>query len=206
MTEKEKRGRGLLYDANDPALLRELGRAKELCARYNQLSPLDRAGQQAILGQLLGRAEGPLTILPWFWCDYGYNIEIGGSFFANHNLVILDCAGVTFGDNVFIGPNCGFYTAGHPMDAALRRRGLEYARPIRVGSEVWIGGGVQVMPGASIGSNVVIGGGSVVTGDIPDNSLAAGNPCRVLRPLAPGERPPAEVDSRPPFPYNRGDF
>ena len=116
-----------------------------------------------------------------FWCDYGYNIEIGENFFANHNTVILDGGGVTFGDNVFIAPNCGFYTAGHPIGFERRNQGLEYAYPITVGDNVWIGAGVQVLPGVTIGSDVVIGAGSVVTRDIPSHSVAVGNPCRVLR-------------------------
>ena len=114
-------------------------------------------------------------------CDFGYNIEVGENFYANHGCVILDCAKVTFGDNVFIAPNCGFYTAGHPIDSKRRNAGLEYAHPITVGNNVWFGGGVQVMPGVTIGNNVVIGSGSVVTKDIPDNVVAAGNPCKVLR-------------------------
>ena len=119
-----------------------------------------------------------------FWCDYGYRISVGNGFFANHNMVILDAGGVTFGDDVFIGPNCGFYTSGHPVDYERRDQGLEYAYPITVGDHVWIGGGVQVMPGVTIGSNVVIGSGSVVTRDIPDDVVAAGNPCRVIRPIS----------------------
>lgn len=131
---------------------------------------------------------------PPFWCDYGYNIELGEYFFSNHNLVILDGAKVTFGDNVFVAPNCGFYTAGHPVDAALRRQGIEYARPIRVGYDVWIGAGVHVMPGVTIGDNVVIGGGSVVVSDIPSNCVTVGNPCRPIRYLEVGEKVSSACD------------
>ena len=131
--------------------------------------------------RILGDVAGEFCILAPFWCDYGYNIRVGEGFFANHNTVILDCARVTFGDNVFVGPNCGFYTACHPIDRESRSRGLECARPISVGDDVWIGGGVQVMPGVTIGSNVVVGGGSVVVSDIPDDCVAVGNPCRAIR-------------------------
>lgn len=116
-----------------------------------------------------------------FYCDYGYNIEIGENFYSNVNCVILDGAKVKFGDNVFVAPNCGFYTAGHPLDVKQRTAGLEYAKPITIGNNVWIGAQVCVMPGVTIGDNCVIGGGSVVTKDIPANSLAVGNPCRVIR-------------------------
>ena len=133
--------------------------------------------------KLLGKTHGVFTIIAPFWCDYGYNIEIGENFFANHNTVILDAAKVVFGDNVFIALDCGVYTAGHPIDAERRNKGLEYAYPITVGSNVWIGAGVMVLPGVTIGSNVVIGAGSVVVKDIPDNCVALGNPCKVLRPI-----------------------
>ena len=116
-----------------------------------------------------------------FWCDYGYNIEIGENFYSNHNLIILDGAKVTFGDNCFIAPNCGFYTAGHALDIKQRNQGLEIAWPITVGNNVWFGGNVIVLPGVSIGDGCIIGAGSVVNKDIPSGVLAAGNPCRVIR-------------------------
>ncbi len=127
-------------------------------------------------------------IEPSFYCDYGYNIEIGENFYSNHNLVILDGGKVAFGDNVFIAPNCGFYTAGHPLDVKQRNRGLEYAYPIKVGNNVWIGGNVSVMPGVTIGDNTVIGGGSVVTKNIPSGVVAVGNPCRVLREITEADK------------------
>lgn len=182
MTEKEKMRAQMLYDANyDQALLEERDIAKDLCHQYNQLRPSDRASQREVLKKLLGKTGEHFIITAPFWCDYGYNITLGENFYANHNLVILDGAKVTFGDNVFIGPDCGFHTAGHPIDFERRNRGLEYAYSITVGDNVWIGAGVQVMPGVTIGSNVVIGGGSVVVKDIPSNCVAVGNPCKVIR-------------------------
>lgn len=172
----------MLYDANyDQTLLEERDKAKDLCHQYNQLRPSDRSGQREVLKKLLGKTGENFILTAPFWCDYGYNITLGENFYANHNLVILDAAKVTFGDNVFVAPDCGFHTAGHPIDFERRNQGLEYAYPITVGDNVWIGAGVQVMPGVSIGSNVVIGGGSVVVKDIPSNCVAVGNPCKVIR-------------------------
>lgn len=185
MTEKEKMLEGLIYDANnDSTLIEERLNCKELCRDYNDVRPRDFETRNAILRKILGHVKGPLLIEQPFHCDYGYNISVGENFYANFNLIILDEAPVTFGDNVFIAPNCGFYTAGHPLDPSERRRGLEYAHPISVGNDVWIGAGVSVLPGVSIGNNCVIGAGSVVTRDIPDNSIAVGNPCKVIKTLS----------------------
>lgn len=182
MTEKEKMLCGMIYDANyDTALIAERMRCKEICRDYNDLRPSMMQERTDLLRRLFGTVKGELLVEQPFHCDYGYNIEVGENFYANFNLVILDGAKVKFGDNVFIAPNCGFYTAGHPLDAAQRNKGLEYARPITVGDNVWIGAGVSVLPGVTIGDNCVIGAGSVVNRDIPANTLAAGNPCRPIR-------------------------
>lgn len=189
MTEKEKMLQQQLYDANyDQQLIDERTLAKDLCYQYNQLLPSDVDAQQQLMKKLLGKTKDSFCIMAPFWCDYGYNIEIGENFFANHNTIILDGGKVTFGDNVFVAPNCGFHTAGHPIDFERRNQGLEYAYPITVGDNVWIGAGVQVMPGVTIGSDVVIGGGSVVVKDIPDHSVAVGNPCRVIRRITEEDR------------------
>lgn len=185
MTEKEKMLAGMIYDANyDAALIEERLVCKELCRDYNDLRPREAEAREALLRRILGSAGEGLLIEQPFYCDYGYNIRVGNNFYANFNLVILDEAPVAFGDNVFIAPNCGFYTAGHPVDAAERNKGLEYARPITVGDNVWIGAGVSVLPGVSIGDNCVIGAGSVVVKDIPSNSVAVGNPCKVVKTIS----------------------
>lgn len=160
LSEKDKCRAGELYDANH-----------------------DRQLIEERLRNLLGKTGENFLIEQPFLCDYGYNIEIGENFYSNVNCVILDEAAVRFGNNVFVGPNCAFYTAGHPLDAGLRCSGLEFARPITVGNEVWIGGNVVVLPGVTIGDGCVIGAGSVVTRDIPAACLAFGNPCRIIRKL-----------------------
>lgn len=184
MNEKEKMLAGKLYDANyNEELQKEREKAKDLCYEYNQIKPSKQEEKRKIIKQLLGKTKQNFLIEQPFMCDYGYNIEIGENFYANHNLIILDGNKVTFGDNVFIAPNCAFYTAGHPLDPEQRNKGLEYAKPIEVGDNVWIGGNVVVLPGVKIGDNCVIGAGSVVTKDVPENSVAVGNPCKVIRKL-----------------------
>ncbi len=182
MTEKEKRDQGILFNGNyDAQLLAELDACKDQCFIFNQLKPSQHAERRALLTKLFGKVKSILVVQSPFWCDFGYNIEVGENFYANHGLTILDGARVIFGDNIFIGPHCGFHTAGHPIDSLRRNEGIEFAHPITVGNNVWFGAGVQVMPGVTIGSNVVIGSGSIVTKNIPDNVVAVGNPCKVLR-------------------------
>ncbi|MBP2168861.1 acetyltransferase-like isoleucine patch superfamily enzyme [Erwinia toletana] len=185
MKEMEKAAAGLLYDANyDQDVLRQRDEAKSALYDYNHLHPHKGAERTAIIKSLLGKTGENILVESPFWCDYGYNIEVGENFYANVNLVILDGAKVTIGDNAFIAPNVGLYTAGHPLDAERRNQGLEYAFPITIGNNVWIGAAVSVMPGVTIGDGCVIGAGSVVTKDLPANVLAMGNPCRVVREIS----------------------
>ncbi|HTF96312.1 MAG TPA: sugar O-acetyltransferase [Cellvibrio sp.] len=173
---------GALYDANyDERVVQLRTQAKLLCYEYNHSKPGDNTYRTTLLKGLLGKCGNSIIIEPPFFCDYGPNISVGENFYANHNLIILDGAPVTIGDNVFIAPNVGLHTAGHPIDADRRNKGLEYALPITIGNNVWIGASVTIIPGVTIGDNTVIGAGSVVTRDIPADVVAVGNPCRVLR-------------------------
>lgn len=172
----------------NPAFEAEIEKCKNKCYAYNQLNPNDRAAQQKILKELLGKMNENTIITPPFWCDYGYNISVGDYFYSNHNLVITDGAKVTFGDNVFIAPNCCFTTAEHALDPEMRKAGIEIAKPITVGNNVWIGAGSTVLAGAVIGDNTVIGAGSVVKGEIPANVIAVGVPCKVLRPITEADK------------------
>lgn len=183
MSEKEKMVSGKFYNPSESELFYDRINAKTICQKYNQISPKEIQERKNILKKLFGKTGEHIFIEPNFYCDYGYNIETGENFYANHNLVILDCAKVKFGDNVMIGPNCGFYTAAHPVKAEERIKGIEFAKPITVGDNVWFGGNVCVMPGVTIGDNVVIGGGSVVVKDIPSNVVACGNPCKPVKSL-----------------------
>lgn len=182
MTEKEKAAKGMLYDANyNQELINERNHCKELCFKHNLLPPSKIAERENLIRKIISNIRGSFIIEAPFYCDLGYNIELGDRFYANYNCIILDGAKVKFGDDVFIAPNCGFYAAGHPLDVEQRNAGLEYAYPITVGNNVWIGGNTVVLAGVTIGDNTVIGAGSIVTKDIPSGVLAYGNPCRVIR-------------------------
>jgi len=179
--EKGKMISGKLYNAFDEELLNERQYAKEQIFNFNNLQPNQIVERNALIKNLFGKTKTTFFIEPPFHCDYGYNIEIGENFYSNYNLIILDCAKVVIGDSVLIGPNVSIYTAGHPVHHEIRKEELEYAFPVNIGNNVWIGGNVVINPGISIGNNSVIGSGSVITHDIPDNVVAVGNPCKVLR-------------------------
>ena len=182
MTEKEKMLAGMVYSATDEELLRELDQVKEVIHRYNSLNPSETEERFRLLKGLLGStADDCFIINQPFYCDYGKQISIGRRFFANFNLTVLDEAEVRIGDDCFIGPNVSIYTACHSTDPVERNTRREWAEPVRIGDNVWIGGSVTILPGVTIGNNVTVGAGSVVTRDIPDNTVAAGNPCRAIR-------------------------
>ena len=181
MTEKEKMLAGELYDACDPELLVELNAVKVLCQQYNNLLPTDFAARNALLRQVLGQADADTFINQPFYCDYGKHIRLGKRFFANFHLTILDEAYVTIGDDCFLGPNISIYTACHSTNPTERNTRREWAEPVTIGDNVWIGGDVTILPGVTIGDNCTIGAGSVVTRDIPANSIAVGNPARVIK-------------------------
>lgn len=187
MTEKEKAQRGFLYNPNDDNKIQhDLLRDQMLCASYNALPP-DHIEERMLMIQKLLKAIGTdFKIEQPFHCDFGYHVRIGEHFFSNYNLTILACADVTIGDYVFIAPNCGIYTAGHPLSPYIRNQNLEYAYPVNIGSNVWIGANVSILPGVTIGNNTTIAAGSTVTHDIPSDVLAGGIPCKVLRRLTEG--------------------
>lgn len=174
---------GELYDPTASALVQARTRAQQLCRQYNGVDPELVADRNLILKELLASFGERSEIVAPFQCDYGCHIHIGEGVFLNFGVVVLDCAWVTIGTRVKIGPGVQIYGATHPLDARIRATGRESARPVTIGDDTWIGGGAIVCPGVTIGSGTTIGAGSVVTRDIPSNVLAAGNPCRVIRQL-----------------------
>jgi len=171
---------GELYEPLDPVLCQERERCRELCKQFNDSREHQQEERKRILAELFG-VETDARVQPPFFCDYGTNIRLGSRVFFNFNCVVLDVMPVTVGSNVLFGPSVQIYTATHPMDAETRRKWLEFAKPVKIGSDVWIGGAAIICPGVSIGNRTVIGAGSVVTRDVPEDFFAAGNPCKPLR-------------------------
>jgi maltose O-acetyltransferase len=181
--QKAKMLAGELYMANDPELVADHLRTQALLAKFNATAAEADAERHLLLTQLLGRIGEGTVVKPVLRCDYGYNIAIGDRTFVNYDCVLLDCNRITIGDEVQIAPGVHIYTATHPVEAQVRRSGLEYALPVSIEDGVWLGGRCIVGPGGTIGANTVVGAGSVVTRDLPANVVAVGSPCRVIRQL-----------------------
>ena len=188
MNQKERMLAGLPYKAWLDGLAEERLENKKRVFRFNNMEPDKFEEKIALIKEIFGKTGENVFVEAPFHCDYGYNIEVGENFFANYNLTILDVGKVKIGANAQIAPNVSIYTAGHPVHPESRNTGYEYGIPITIGDNVWIGGSVTILPGVTIGSNVVIGAGSVVTKDLPDNVIAAGNPCRVIRTITEEDR------------------
>ncbi|GGE54624.1 maltose acetyltransferase domain-containing protein [Priestia taiwanensis] len=180
-TEKEKMLAGELYQAGDAQLMKERVHARRLTRLFNESLETDESERTELLKELFGSTGDNLYIEPTFRCDYGYNIHIGENFFANFDCVFLDVCEIRIGDNCFIAPGVHIYTATHPLNAMERISGAEYGVPVTVGDNVWIGGRAIINPGVTIGNNVVVASGAVVTKDVPDNVVVGGNPARVLK-------------------------
>ncbi|WP_394927468.1 sugar O-acetyltransferase [uncultured Robinsoniella sp.] len=188
MTEKEKSHAGMLYQPGDPELAADRDETVKKLYDYNHIHPLNREERQAAIGELLGGTGKNCVVEQPLFCTYGYNTTVGDNFFLNVNCKLMDSGKINIGDNVFIAPNVCIITEEHAMDTAQRIQGLEYTHPVTIGDNVWICAGVIVLPGVTIGANSVIGAGSVVTKDIPPDSLAVGNPCKVIRKVNENER------------------
>jgi len=186
MTNSERRDRGLVYVA-DEQVFAEMAQCKKKLKLLNELDRWEYEQINLALKNVISNSENA-TVIPPFYCEYGTHITLGKNFFANYNCVFIDVAPITFGDNCMLGPNVSLYTAGHPIHPATRNSGYEYGKPITVGNNVWIGGSVTIVPGVRIGNDVVIGAGSVVTSDIPDGVVAAGNPCKVIKQITEADK------------------
>lgn len=184
MTEREKSHAGILYQPYDPELVADRDITIKKLYDFNNIYPLDRDARQIAIRDLLGNVGDNCTVEQSLFCTYGYNTTVGDNFYMNVNCKLMDSGKITIGNNVFIAPNVCLITEEHAMDVEQRLAGLEYTHPVTIGDNVWICAGVIVLPGVSIGANSVIGAGSVVTKDIPSDSLAVGNPCKVIRSLA----------------------
>lgn len=180
-TEKDKMLKGLLYDPLDEQLAKERMNTRLLIKELNECREDEPDKRKNILHRLIPHAKRDLWLQPPFFCDYGSNIYLGEGVFFNFNCVVLDVMKVTIGDRTLFGPNVQIYTATHPLDHLERGKGFEFAKPVTIGEDVWIGGSVVICPGVTIGSRSVIGAGSVVTKDIPEDVIAAGNPCKIIR-------------------------
>ena len=186
MTERQKMLAGEMYDPFDAELVAARERVRDLCQALNATREAEQDERRRILRALFDTGGDTVWMQPPFFCDYGSNIELGERVFFNFNCVVLDVCRVRIGDFTLFGPAVQIYTPMHPFNAEQRRR-TEFGKPVDIGSDVWVGGGAIILPGVRIGARSVIGAGSVVTRDIPDDVFAAGNPCRLIRPLQPGE-------------------
>jgi maltose O-acetyltransferase len=180
MTEKERMLLGKLYKASDTELKKDRTNARKIVRLFNQTTEEQDEYRIELIKKLFEKTGENFYVEPPFHCDYGYNISIGEYFYANFDCIILDVCKVRIGDNVLFGPRVGIYTAGHPIDANIRTL-FDFGKTVTIGSDVWVGGNVIINLGVNIGNNTIIGSGSVVTKDIPDNVIAAGNPCKILR-------------------------
>lgn len=188
MTQKEMMLSGMLYDSRDEELRGDAARSRQLTRLFNNTTEEQQEYRISLLKKLFGSVGEHIYIEPPFRCDYGCNIYIGDGFYANFDCIILDVAEVHIGKNVLFAPRVCVFTAAHPIDAEVRNQFVEFGKPVTIGDNVWIGGNTVINPGVTIGSDVVIGSGSVVTKDIPDHVVAAGNPCRVLRAITDEDR------------------
>ncbi|WP_449539637.1 maltose acetyltransferase domain-containing protein [Ferdinandcohnia sp. Marseille-Q9671] len=180
-SEREKMINGELYHAADPLLVKDRNNARRLTRYYNQTMETDDEQRRMILKDLFGTVGDKICIEPTFRCDYGYNIHVGENFYANFDCVFLDVCEIRIGENCFIAPGVHIYTATHPLHPVERATGIEFGKPVRIGDNVWIGGRAVINPGVTIGNNVVIASGAVVTKDIPDNVVVGGNPARIIK-------------------------
>jgi maltose O-acetyltransferase len=202
-TEKEKMIAGEMYNAFTPELINERAKCRELMYDYNLTRPCEEKKRDEMIRSIFGRFGTNSAIERPLLCDYGYNVYWGNNSFANYNLILLDTSPIYVGDYVLMGPDVKLYAATHPTDPQERLNGLEYGKPIRIGNNVWLGGGTTVVAGVTIGDNSVIGAGSVVVKDIPANVVAVGNPCKVIKQLKPPTGPPQQVQQMTGFNYEK---